>query len=117
MNNSNHKDGNHVTHVKSFLAGLLLGGLAGAVAMLLLAPRSGKKTRAHIQHQGMDLRAQAVERVEDAEGQVRAKAHQITDGIREGADELQQRGQTILDEQRERVSAVVEAAKTAVQAS
>jgi len=28
------------------LAGLLIGGLAGALALLLLAPQSGKKTRA-----------------------------------------------------------------------
>jgi hypothetical protein len=38
MDDANHKFRNFVTHVKSFLAGLLLGGLGLAVAMLLLAP-------------------------------------------------------------------------------
>jgi hypothetical protein len=38
MDNSSHKFRNYVTHVKSFLAGLLLGGLGIGVAMLVLAP-------------------------------------------------------------------------------
>ena len=47
------------------LVGLLLGGLAGAGAMLLLAPQSGKKTRAKIQRKGRDLRNQTADTIED----------------------------------------------------
>ena len=39
------------------LAGLLIGGLAGAIAMLLLAPQSGKRTRAKLRRQSYALRA------------------------------------------------------------
>ena len=38
MDNSSDKFRNYVTHVKIFLAGLLLGGLGIGVAMLVLAP-------------------------------------------------------------------------------
>ena len=38
MHISRHKSANYVSHVKSFLAGLLLGGLGIGVAMLVLAP-------------------------------------------------------------------------------
>ena len=61
----------------SFLAGLLIGSLAGAGTMLLLAPQSGKKTRAQIQRKSIELRNQAAETVEGAAGQSRVKARHI----------------------------------------
>ena len=100
---------------KRFLAGLLIGGLAGAGAMLLLAPQSGKSTRTQIQEKSIELRDQTVKTVEDTVAQVRSKANQITTTIHKQADELQQRGQDMLDEQKERWSPVVEAGKAAVQ--
>jgi len=47
----NHSDtrGSAVNHPGGLLAGLLIGGLAGAGVMLLLTPQSGKKTRVKIQ--------------------------------------------------------------------
>ena len=45
-----------VNQFESFVAGLLVGGLSGAGAMLLLAPQSGKKMRAQIQKKSNDLR-------------------------------------------------------------
>lgn len=93
----------------SFLAGILVGGLAGATTMLLLAPQSGQKTRDQIQNKGIELRDQATETVEDVMTQVRRTAQQLTDDVREKATELQQRGQDMFDEQRERLSTYVEA--------
>jgi len=52
-----------------------------------------------------------------AAAQARVKARQITANVREKAKDLQRRGQDMLDEQVARVSAVVEAGKTAVQGS
>jgi gas vesicle protein len=85
--------------------------------MLLLAPQSGKRTRAQIQLKSMELREQTTEAVEDALKQTRTQARQIRADVREKADELQQRGQAVLDEQKENWSALVEAGKTAVQGS
>jgi gas vesicle protein len=65
---------------------VLVGGLLGAGAMWLYAPQSGKKTRAKIQ---------------------RKAEHQ--------AKELQERGQAVLADQKERLSNLVEAGKTTVE--
>jgi gas vesicle protein len=58
--------------------GLLIGGLAGAVSMWLLAPQSGKRTRARLMRQGQELREHATETMDDAVTSAKAKAHQIT---------------------------------------
>jgi gas vesicle protein len=95
-------------NTKYFLAGLLAGGLVGIVTMLLLAPQSGKKTRDQIQLKGIELRDQATETAKGAVAQVRQTTQQITGDVREKAEELQQRGHDLLNEQRERLSTFVE---------
>ena len=92
---------NSGSQVGGFLAGLLVGGAAGAAPMLMLAPQSGEKTRAGIEKKGKQLRKQLVKTVEDTTAQVRTKAHQITDSVAEQAGDLQQRGQDVVDEQRD----------------
>jgi gas vesicle protein len=113
----NHQgNGNNVKYGWGLLAGLLVGGLAGATAMLLLAPQSGKKTRAQIQQNGIELRDQTVKTVEGAVAQARGKARQITDDVREQAGELQQRGQDVLDRKRGQLSETLKDAGEAVEA-
>jgi hypothetical protein len=65
----------------------------------------------------MELRNQTVDTVEDAMTQARTKAQQITTDVRDKAEVLQHRGQEVLDEQKERLSAVVESGKKVVQNS
>jgi gas vesicle protein len=79
------------------LVGLLIGGLAGAMAMLLLAPQSGRKTRARVYQLSHELREQTAETVEGAVAQVRVKAGQITHDVREQAEGLGQHGQAVLE--------------------
>ena len=114
MDNCKQEHGYLDNNAGGFLAGLLMGGLVGAGVMLLLAPRSGRRTRAQIQKESLELRDQVTETVEDAVAQARGKARRITAGVQRQTRELQQRGQDMLDEQREVVSQVVEAEKTAV---
>ena len=109
-------NGSNAKYGWGLLAGLLLGGLAGATAMLLLAPQSGKKTRAQIQQNSIELRDQTVKTVEGAVAQARGKARQITDDVREQAGDLQQRGQSMLDEQRDNLSKTLKGLGKAVQA-
>jgi gas vesicle protein len=97
-----------------FLAGLLLGSLAGAGTMLFLAPHSGQKTRAQIRRISHDWREQTAETVTDSVAQVRAEVDQVTTNLQKQAEELQQRGQDMVDQQKERWLPVVEAGKTAV---
>jgi gas vesicle protein len=47
------------------LAGLLIGGLAGAGAMMFLAPQSGKKTRAQIVQISTELQNLASDTFDD----------------------------------------------------
>jgi gas vesicle protein len=101
-----------------FLAGLLIGGLigglAGAGAMLLLAPQSGKKTRTKIKRKGRKLGKQTTKTIDAGVDQVRAKAHDVTSSIQEQVEDLQQRGQDVVDGQKERWAPVVKAGKKAV---
>lgn len=66
----------------AMLIGLLIGSLAGAVTMLLLAPRSGKKTRARLQRQSHELAEQTAGTVEDAVAQALVKARQMAQEVR-----------------------------------
>ena len=78
------------------LVGLLLGSLVGAAAMLLLAPRTGKQTRAKIEKQGAKLRHQAAESMDDMVTGAGDKAHQFTDSVLQGVGDLQQQAQDML---------------------
>jgi gas vesicle protein len=99
---------------RNFLAGVLLGGLAGAGTMLLLAPRSGKKTRAKLEKKGQKLSKQTAKTIEGSVNQVRARANEVTTNLQDQVDGLQQHGQDVVDAQKERWASVVEAGKTAV---
>ena len=85
-----------------FLAGLLIGGLIGAGSMLLLAPQSGKRTRLQIQRKGRDFRVHTADAVDSGVAQVRIKARDISTSIHDHAEDLQQQGQDVVDQQKER---------------
>lgn len=85
-----------VSLLAAFLTGLLLGGLAGAAAMLLVAPRSGERTRSAIQKQRSKLRHQAAESMDDMVTEAGDKAHQFTNSVQHGVDDLQHHAQELL---------------------
>jgi gas vesicle protein len=94
----------HGSNVGGLFAGLLIGGLAGAVAALLLAPQSGEETRLQIREKGIELRDRTTEFVEDSVAQVRSGANRLTvDGREKIAAQL------------DRVSDSAQAGKKAVQ--
>jgi len=99
------------------LFGVLIGGLVGAITMLLLTPQSGKKTRAQIQEESILLLDRTTKNVKKAVKQVRSKTNSITAEVREVAEELKQLGQDKLVEQLDRVSTALDAGKTAVEAA
>lgn len=100
----------HTNNTLGVLAGMLIGGLAGAVTMLLLAPQSGKDTRKLIQEKSIELRDRTTEMVEDTVSQVRAKANKLT-------VDLKDRGQEIAVKQLDHVSETAQAGKKAIQGS
>ena len=99
------------------VVGMLVGGLAGAVTMLLLAPQSGKDTRMQMKEKGIELRDRTTEMMEDTMAQVRSNANKIATDGREKIKELTQHGQELAVEQLDRVSAAAQAGKKAIQSS
>jgi gas vesicle protein len=104
-----------VKHPANFLTGLLLGGLASAVAMFLFAPQSGKETRQKIQQKTIELYDQTTATVQGALGQVRTRAGQFKSEVSGQARKLQHQGQDVLVEQLDRVSAAAKTGKKAIQ--
>jgi gas vesicle protein len=104
-----------LNNTKNVLIGLVIGGLAGAAAMLLFAPQSGKRTRAQILLKSTQLRDQTADGVKHAIAQVRFGTQEITTGVREKAGHLKHLGQEKLVHQLDRVSAALDAGKTAVE--
>src|SRR5690242_5909230 len=100
-----------------FLAGLVVGGLAGAAVSLLMAPRSGQETRNLLQQKGIELRDEANETAESAVKQVRQKGQQISADIGEKVGELKQRGQKLIDETRDDHSGALAGEKTGARGS
>jgi gas vesicle protein len=92
------------------LAGILIGGLAGAVAALLMAPQSGEATRKQIQDKSIELRGRTTELVENTVAQVRTKANQLSVGLKD-------RGQEIAVKQLDHISEAAQAGKQAIQSS
>src|SRR6185436_14502173 len=94
-----------------FFAGVLVGGLAGAAASLLMAPQSGKATRDQIQQKGIELRDQAVESMETMEGKAKrvgVKANKLTADLRQKAEGLQKKALHVVSGQIDRFTNLVE---------
>jgi len=121
MNNKRHKNKQDATQISGFLAGflflggLLLGSVAGAGVMLLMAPQSGKKTRKQLQRKGQKVRKQTAKTVKHKVEQVQDKANQVSASIHGQVEDLQERAQDAIDDQKDRWEPVVKAGKTAVQ--
>lgn len=95
--------------------GMLIGGLVGAVTMLLLAPQSGKDTRLQIRQKGMELRDETTEMVDEAVAQMQANANKVVAGGREKLNELKNQGRGYATEQLDRVSDAAQSGKKAIQ--
>jgi gas vesicle protein len=107
----------HNNNALGVFVGLLVGGLAGAVTMLLLAPQSGRDTRIQIQKKGIELRDRTTEIVEDAMEQVRASRDKLTISGRDKLKELKHQGQALVVEQLDHVSDAAKAGKKAIEGS
>jgi len=117
MHKRSQEHGRDASNTMRLLAGLLIGGLAGAGAMLLLAPQSGKMTRDRIQQKGIELREQTAGALEDAVSQARLRARRLTASVRGNVEDLQQHSQEVIDEQREHMATLIEGKKKGVLSS
>jgi gas vesicle protein len=99
-----------VNNVLGVLAGILVGGLAGAVTMLLVAPQSGRDTRRQIREKGIELRDRTSEMMEDTMAQVRTNTNRLAMGVKDYSKEM-------AVEQLDNVSEAAQAGKKAIQNS
>ena len=100
----------HSNNTMGVLIGTLIGGLAGALTMLLLAPQSGKETRNQIRDKSIELRDRTGEIVEDTLAQLRTGANKIATDVKTYSQEL-------AVEQLEHVSEAAQAGKKAIERS
>jgi gas vesicle protein len=101
----------------SVLIGMVIGGLVGAVTMLLFAPQPGEKTRAELQDRALKLRDRTATTVKDTMTQVKSKANQLKVEMQIKAQDLGHQGQDLLVKQLENVSHAADAGKKAIQSS
>ena len=78
----------------SFIAGLTIGALAGAVVSLLLAPQTGEETRQLIKDKAVELRDKSTETLEETRKRAEvaykdalAKAEELSSVSKQKADE------------------------------
>ncbi len=92
----------------AFFSGFLFGSLVGAAVALLLAPQSGDETLSAIREKGIELKDQfdqtatdARKKAEEIAQEALAKVEALTEEAKSKATDIQQRGQVILEEQKE----------------
>lgn len=112
MSPENHGTPAQKTNLDLFV-GVLLGGLAGAGAMLLLAPQSGARTRLQIHEKSLELRDQTSEVVEAGLAQFWLAQKKITRDGRRKAKQLLHQGQAQVADQLELLSTAAKAWKKA----
>lgn len=115
--NKTHQEVENNNNILAVFVGLLVGALAGAVTMLLMAPQSGEATRSQIQKKSIELRDQTTGMVGDVMSQLRVDGDKMTQNGRQKAKELLEQGQAMVVEQLDHVSEAAQAGKRAIQST
>lgn len=76
-----------------FLAGFIVGGALGAIAGVLLAPKSGKETREMLANSAKEAAAKADETVKE----IQSKADNVVEEMQRKGDEIREKLQNLLD--------------------
>ena len=80
-----------------FLAGFIVGGAIGALAGVLLAPKSGEETRAMIADTTKDVINRANENVKE----IQTKADDVGSDMQKKGDEIKEKLQNLINQQKE----------------
>ncbi len=79
-----------------FLAGFLVGGAIGALAGILLAPKSGEETRQMIADSAKD----AMRRADETVKQIQSKADDVVSDMQKKGDEIRDKLQNLINQQK-----------------
>ena len=91
------KKGVIVMSATKFLAGFIVGGAIGAIAGVLLAPKSGEETRALIADSAKD----AVRRADETVKEIQSKADDVVSDMQRKGDEIKEKLQNLINQQKE----------------
>lgn len=80
-----------------FFAGFLVGGAIGAIAGILLAPKSGEETRAMLADSAKD----AMKRADETVKQIQSKADDVVSDMQKKGEEIKEKIQDLLNKQKE----------------
>ena len=83
--------------VSRFLAGFIVGGAIGAVAGVLLAPRSGEETRKMLKDTADDM----ARRADETAKQIKVKADDAVSDLQKKGDEFKEKLQDLIAKQKE----------------
>lgn len=90
-----------------FFSGLLVGGLIGAAAAILMAPRSGEETRTLLREKGIELKDQLGQAATEAQ----SRAQSATREAQYKAQKVMDEAQSVVSQKREQLERTAEAAK------
>ena len=79
-----------------FLCGFLIGGAVGAIAGILLAPKSGEETRKLLKDGAVDALKKADETVKE----IQAKADDVVSDLQKKGDEIKEKLQNLISQQK-----------------
>lgn len=80
-----------------FLCGFLIGGAVGAIAGILLAPKSGEETRKMLKDSTMD----ALKKADATVKEIQAKADDVVTDLQKKGDEIKEKLQNLISQQKE----------------
>lgn len=80
-----------------FLAGFIVGGAIGAIAGVLLAPKSGEETRAMI----ADTTKDVLKRADQTVKEIQEKADDVVSDMQKKGDEIKEKLQNLIKQQKE----------------
>jgi gas vesicle protein len=102
----------------AFLLGFIIGGMAGAVTALLMAPQSGDETRTYIREKAIEIKDKAGETVDEAYAQAEKAALEAQERFQELAEmtkeksiELQKKGKEVYEEQKTKIEGKIQPKK------
>lgn len=79
--------------VGKFVTGVIIGGAIGAIAGILLAPKSGEETRAMLAESAKETFDKADEKVK----QIQSKAEDVVSEIQQKGEEIKEKLQNLID--------------------
>jgi gas vesicle protein len=82
----------------SFFLGFLVGGVAGAVVVLLKTPQSGERTRMQIQQKSIELKSQAGDLAREVQERGKEVATSVATQAGDTARQVQERGKELAHE-------------------